>query len=315
MGPELKMSDSHPVPAEQKNYAFAAGSWQISTAKLSLPTVSTIRLITWNIDAQAQGGPLRMTSALRYLEALMNSFPPSLPLIICFQKMVPNDLKLLQAAPWIRARFALTDTDPMNWRTPYIGTVTLIDRRLHVSRVFRVYYKDTQMDRDALFVDISANPASSTGPRILRLCNTHLESLANQPPLRPVQLAEASQHLHAPSVHAGILAGDLNAIEPLDRTLPAANGLKDAYLETGGQEDCEQGYTWGSLSYAELREKYGCGRLDKVLCCGRAEVRSLQRIGVGIKVDEAKRAKMRSFGALEFVSDHYGLVADVVVLD
>lgn len=315
MSPELRMSHSHPLPAEQKTYTYAGGSWQASIEKLSSLTVSTIRLITWNIDAQAQGGPIRMTGALRYLEALLNSFPPSLPLVICFQEMVSNDLKLLQAAPWIRARFTLTDIDPINWRTPYYGTATLIDQRLRLSRVFRVYYKDTQMDRDGLFVDISANPSSTTAPRILRLCNTHLESLVSTPPLRPAQLAEAAQQLHSPSVHAGIVAGDLNAIEPLDRTLPAANGLKDAYLEAGGQEDCEQAYTWGLQSYAELRERFGCSRVDKVLSCGHVEVRCLQRIGIGIKVDEAKRAKMRSFGALEFVSDHYGLMADVVVKD
>ena len=307
------MSHAHPLPAEQKTYTFTGGSWQASIEKLSSQTVSTIRLITWNIDAEAQGGPIRMTGALRYLEALINSLPPSLPLIICFQELVPNDLKLLQAASWIRARFTLTDIDPVNWRTPYYGTATLIDQRLRLGRVFRVYYKDTQMDRDGLFVDITTNPVSTTAPRTLRFCNTHLESLVANPPLRPAQLAEASQQLHEPSVHAGIIAGDLNALESFDRTLPAANGLKDAYLEAGGQEDSEQGYTWGFQSYAELREKFGCSRLDKVLSCGRVEVRCLQRIGIGVKVEEAKRAKMRSFGALEFVSDHYGLMADVVV--
>ena len=42
-----------------------------------------------------------------------------------------------------------------------------------------------------------------------------------------------------------VLAGDLNAIEPFDRTLHLDNGLKDAYLELGGKEDSEDGYTWG----------------------------------------------------------------------
>ena len=41
----------------------------------------------------------------------------------------------------------------------------------------------------------------------------------------------------------------------------------------------------------------------------------MQKIGVGVKVDESKRDKMRSFGALEYVTDHYGLMADLLVID
>lgn len=257
-----------------------------------------------------------MAGALRYLEGLINTFPRELPLIIFFQEVVRNDLMLLQAAPWVRARFVLTDTDAIHWKAPYYGTTTLIDRRLPLARVFRGFYKYTQMDRDGLYVDIATKPASASNPRILRFGNTHLDSLDHTNPtthLRPAQFAEASQYLHSPSIHAGILAGDFNAVDPVDRTLHATHDLKDAYLEGGGKEDSHEGYTWGYQSYAEVREKFGCSRPDKVLFCGRVRVRGLQRIGIGVKVDEAKRAKMWSFGALEFVTDHYGLMADVVV--
>lgn len=305
------MSTSSSEPKPQKAYAFSGGSWQAIAARPPSPSVSKIRLITWNIDYQAQGSPIRMAGALRYLESLVGTFPSNVPVMIHFQEMVANDLKLLQAAPWIRARFALSDIDTKNWQTPYYGTTTLVDHRLPIAQIFRNAYK-TQMDRDGLFVDILAGHPST--PQTLRFCNTHLESLPIQPPLRPAQLTIASQHLHAPSVHAGIIAGDLNAIEPFDRTLHIANNLKDAYLEAGGKEDCEQGYTWGYQSYAELQENFGCSRLDKILYCGRCEVKGLERIGIGVRVEESKRAKMKSFGALEFVTDHYGLMAEVVVL-
>ena len=308
---ELRMSNSSNEPKGQKAYAFSSGNWQGTVGRSPSPSISKIRLITWNIDFQAQAGPIRMASALRYLESLVGTFPSNLPVIIHFQEMVANDLKLLQAAPWIRARFALSDIDTTNWQTPYYGTTTLIDHRLPIAQVFRNAYK-TQMDRDGLFVDILAGHPST--PRTIRFCNTHLESLQLQPPLRPAQFATVSQHLHASSLHAGLLAGDLNAIEPFDRTLHITNNLKDAYLEAGGKEDSDQGYTWGYQSYAELREKFGCSRLDKILYCGRCEVKSLERIGIGVRVEESKRAKMRSFGALEFVTDHYGLMADVVIL-
>lgn len=306
------MSNSDPKPVHQMPHAFAGGSWKPFNEQLSSHSVATIRLITWNIDAEAQCGPLRMAGALRYLEGLTNTFPREIPLVICFQEVVRNDLMLLQAAPWVRARFALTDIDTNHWKAPYYGTTTLVDRRLPLARVYRAFYKDTQMDRDGLYVDIATKP-STPSQRILRFCNTHLESLDATPPLRPAQFAEASQHLHSPSIHAGILAGDLNAIEPFDRALHVTYDFKDAYLEAGGKEDSHEGYTWGYQSYAEVQDKFGCGRLDKVLFCGRVKVRGLQRIGIGVKVEEAKRTKMRSFGALEFVTDHYGLMADVAV--
>ncbi len=51
-----------------------------------------------------------------------------------------------------------------------------------------------------------------------------------------------------------------------------------------------------------------------MLYCGGVEVRNLERIGVGVKVEEAKRAKTKSYGALDFVTDHYGLMADVMMV-
>lgn len=51
----------------------------------------------------------------------------------------------------------------------------------------------------------------------------------------------------------------------------------------------------------------------QILYCGKVEVKALQRIGIDFKVEEEKRAKMRSFGALEYVTDHYDLMADLVV--
>jgi len=54
--------------------------------------------------------------------------------------------------------------------------------------------------------------------------------------------------------------------------------------------------------------------MDKMLYCGGVEVRNLERIGVGVKVEEAKRAKTKSYGALDFVTDHYGLMADVMMV-
>lgn len=308
----LHMSRSATEPIQQKTFIFKDGGWQETIKQPSYSPISIIRLLSWNIDFQAPGGPIRMAGAMQYLEELITTIPADIPVIIFLQEMVANDLELIKSAPWIRSHFSITDIDPSNWSAPTYGTTTLIDRRIPVAGVFRDYYKETQMDRDAFCVDI---PTLPNYERILRFCNSHLESLRMSPPLRPGQMAEVSQHLHDPSIHGGVLAGDLNAIQPFDYTLHSENNLKDAYLEDGGQEENEEGFTWGYQSQASLRERFGCQRLDKILYCGKVDVKALQRIGIDVKVEEGKRAKMRSFGALEFVTDHYGLMADVVVTE
>jgi len=154
--------------------------------------------------------------------------------------MLVSDLRLIQSTPWVRDHFHLTDVDDTFWESGYYGTCTLIDRRLPIKDVLRVHYTLTKMERDALFVDILVEK-----DQVLRFCNTHLESLVADPPLRPAQMTVAAQFMRKLTVHASFLAGDLNAIQPFDRTLHSDHGLKDAYLELGGKEDSEDGYTWG----------------------------------------------------------------------
>jgi tyrosyl-DNA phosphodiesterase 2 len=48
----------------------------------------------------------------------------------------------------------------------------------------------------------------------------------------------------------------------------------------------------------------------KVLICGHLEATSLERIGVGVAVEkEETKASMRNAGELEWVTDHFGLIA------
>lgn len=254
-----------------------------------------------------------MAAALRYLDQLTKEAPPGLPTILFLQEMTQNDLELIQAAPWVQAQYSLTDIDTSNWQSDWYGTTTLIDRRLAVQSVYRVFYR-TNMQRDGLFVDLTLAASGTEGQETtIRLCNTHLESLIADPPLRPAQIELVAKHLQDPAVHAGLVAGDFNAIEPFDRRLHIDNGLQDAYLELDGQEDSDEGYTWGQQVHAMSRARFGCSRMDKVCFCGGMRVESLERIGVDVKVEESKRARMRSWGALEFVTDHYGLMADFTI--
>ncbi|KAE8149776.1 Endonuclease/exonuclease/phosphatase [Aspergillus avenaceus] len=287
------------------------------------PTKTTnLTLTTWNIDFQAPCKQTRTKAALTYLSTLSQpttqdqtqtqnanqdssqnaeteqSQEKGKIQIIFLQEMIASDLHQIQQTPWIQANFHITDITASNWTSSY-GTVTLIDKRCDVHRVFRVPFP-SRFGRDGLFVDISI-PHSSTsssrdsttgGSTVLRLCNTHLESLTSNPPLRPVQLHLAAKYMHGtlpennslPTPTAAILAGDLNAFAPEDRTAPGECGLSDAFLVLGGLEDTEESYTWGQQVSEYERERFGCSRMDKVLFCGGLSVRGFERIGVGEKV-------------------------------
>jgi tyrosyl-DNA phosphodiesterase 2 len=166
------------------------------------------------------------------------------------------------------------------------------------------------MGRDGLHVDIRDKST------VVRLCNTHLESLKAHPRLRPGQVELASQYLHAQFMDAGVIAGDFNAIEEFDRTLHTEYGLKDAYLENGGVEGSEDGYTWGMQS-GESGRQYGFSRLDKVLFCGKIQVKNLRRFVAGIKIEVGEDEEVEGLGEGEgsetgqFITDHLGLMTDL----
>jgi tyrosyl-DNA phosphodiesterase 2 len=150
-----------------------------------------------------------------------------------------------------------------------------------------------------------------SGEKVFRIVNVHLDSMASNPPMRPLQMAAVGRWAGSEECAAGIVAGDMNANRVDDRMLPQENGFKDAYLELGGVEDAEEGMTWGYQSEEWMAKRFEPKRLDKVLFCGGVEVKSLVKIGVGVQVeDEALRARMRAEGNVEYVTDHYGLMAE-----
>lgn len=308
-GPAQKLQDSFYNPRSQPFYHHNGSSWLPSQPKppSSIPSAKTqnLRLISWNIDMLIGFAEDRMSAALEHLSTLISSTDESVPVLIFLQEMSKSDMQQICAAPWIQRRFYMTDVDPGNWPSPSYGTTTLVDRRLVPTRVFRVRWI-SKFDRDGLFVDVKLAGADG----VLRLCNTHLESLVADPPVRPLQISAAAPYLKENGVEAGLLAGDLNAIQPFDRTLHVENGLKDVYLELGGEEDSDQGYTWGYQVPAALRERFGCSRMDKILFAGAVVPRRFERIGVGVKVAEEQRQAMRDAGEEEWVTDHYGVMAD-----
>ncbi|KAI2782850.1 Endonuclease/exonuclease/phosphatase [Daldinia loculata] len=277
--------------------------------------INRLRLYSWNIDFMLPFAKPRMDAALDHLNGLTSKLPSTTAAVIFLQECIEEDLETIGEKTWVRDKFNVTDIDGSNWQAHY-GTTTLLDRRLDITSCFRVHYAKTQMERDALIVETSLNAPSGT-PKTLRLCNSHLESLAVDPPLRPAQVRVLATHMRAPDVHGAVAAGDFNAIQPFDRTLHEYNELKDAYLELGGREDSDAGYTWGQQAATRMRERFGCSRMDKVFFTGGLKVHGFERFGADVQVSgERERREIAKLGfERPWITDHLGVVAEFEVVD
>ncbi|GAB1205343.1 hypothetical protein APSETT445_004017 [Aspergillus pseudonomiae] len=271
--------------------------------------ITTIALYSWNIDFMLPFAAARMRPALAHLHQLTRLLPPNTAPVIFLQECTRSDLETIAATPWVQDHFHLTDIDTANWATTQYGTTILVSRQLPITSVFRVHYSHTRMDRDALFVDLSIGLEEKR----IRLCNTHLESLALEPPYRPPQMQLVAQYMHHDVVDAALAAGDFNAIQPFDRTLHVDNRLKDAFLELGGEEDTEEGYTWGQQAATKQRAQFGCSRMDKVYFRGSVKLLKFERFGEDILAegDEERRQIVNLGFEKPWVTDHLGVMAVV----
>lgn len=334
-----------------------------SPANPPSPTaITNLRLFTWNIDFQAPSPQARMATALSHLATLVASTPHTTAVIICLQELQQDiltsstddddtftaseaaarhptspdadDLGQLAAAPWVRARFAASDLlTTRHWRVPY-NVVTLVDRRLAISRVARMPFV-SEFGREALLVDIAlwhsgtvagdGGGGASTKAAVLRVCNVHLDSMGDRSRLRAIQWKACAKYLQdyeGGGVVAAVLAGDCNANNVEDETAPMENGFRDAYLELGGEEGDPEGHTWGPQSRGT---RFPHRRMDKVCFWQREEageagaqkpleLKGLEKIGEGLRVeDEAASRELIEERGLDYVSDHYGLMADFEV--
>lgn len=324
--PELiPWKSDEPWPQSYYSWDVEMEVWQpIKPPNAASPTkdealssnITTIALYSWNIDFMLPFAEARMSAALAHLEDLTNGLPPTTAVAINLQECTPSDLITISQKQWIRERFHVTDLDSSAWASGLYGTTMLLDRRLGVASCFRVHYSATHMERDALFVDVTVPAAagSAGASRTVRLGNSHLESLALDPPLRPAQVRTAAPHLHAGGLAGGVIAGDFNAIQPFDATLHSDNGLRDAYLELGGRDGGEDGFTWGQQALPALRERFGLSRMDKAYFCGSGiKLQGFERFGADVEVDVPNKRQRYGLLALGFerawVTDHLGIKA------
>lgn len=286
---------------------FSSGQWKYALQAHydnSLPT--SLTLITWNVDFATPEADRRLTAALDYLQ--LHAFPgyrggrpPNC--LILLQEIHIDAFDTLLTHPWVREWFRVVPGSPeAGWANGAMyGTVTLVHAPLANSAC--VHFEESWMGRSALVTDITlgGGSAAESRARVLRVVNTHLESLPAGTPRRVAQMGVIGRMLkEAGRLVGGIVAGDMNAIAPSDAMLAEQNGLLDAWEHGRAEGEDDEGTTWGY----QPRSRFPPGRLDKILYTesDAFEVTDVRRFAVGLKM----------LGG-DWVSDHYGLACRVEI--
>lgn len=262
----------------------------------------TLSLMTWNIQA-SQYKPDERAGLI--LDHILQG--PALPDIVFLQEVASSARESLLHHPGVRSSFLTTDAeDAASFAGVPFATMTLLSSRrfgpplladdkgeseqgtgspkLALDSVFRTAFP-SRYKRDALCVDIAAPGAPGT---VLRLLNVHLDSLDSQF-RRMLEMRILAGLLREPGCSGGVVAGDFNALDPLDDALVDKHGLVDAWVALRGATG---GATWGVG--AELDDGRKPGRLDKVVMLG-AQPRAIDVLQPGL------------VGARTPWSDHCGL--------
>ncbi|KAL0948946.1 hypothetical protein HGRIS_009051 [Hohenbuehelia grisea] len=278
------------------------------------PGPSMVRVVTWNVEFNDEECEERLATALEYLRCDIfrcdDGQDPD-DSVILLQEVNTHAFSVLLEDDWIRANYAITPVSPRHWpEHAAYGNVTLVSRKIDIVFAGVLEYGCSSMERTAIITDLrlSTDPdyGRGTRPVIVRVVNTHLESLTEGRIARPQQLRLVSALLTGKAgkedgVHCGIVCGDMNAICTEDRFLNREVGLRDAWRK--GDEE-EKGFTWGYQGRDVGR--FPRARLDKVLFTPRRGLKVDEpiRIGVGVKTPDGKL----------FVSDHFGLITTMRVL-
>ena len=294
-----------------------------------VPLPSSFRIVTWNVDFNTPNAKARLKTALQHIQGDVlkckgGERPP--PCCILLQEILrvsdflqlfddrasrgnnQDAIRTILDNEWIQQYFVVSPRKVEEWpANAYYGNVTLTSRAIPVCAAYSLEF-ESKMNRNALLVDLKlcvpVRRQSKNAPRVvtLRVGNTHLESLPQGAEFRPRQLGLVTDVLEAEELFGGIVCGDMNNIGPTDQGMPEKLGLIDAYRE--GEEEEEEGYTWGYQPSCEFPP----GRLDKILYTAPGdsgvtfEVDVPERIGLGLKTPSG-----------HYASDHCGLTTTVRV--
>lgn len=248
--------------------------------------MATLRLLTWNLWFGEFARARRLDAALE----IVRDHSPD---VIAFQEIVPETLQQVWATPWVEDGYHLTDTTGATFRLRY-GTVLLT--RIAPAAI-HVVPLPSDMGRDLVAVDLVIGGAT------LRVGGIHLESEYSTP-RRIEQLRRIGPFLNA--ADAAVLMGDMNFTDgdPEEAVLPA--GAQDVWKQV---RPGDPGVTRDSMGngMARLHDRTPQSRrLDRIfLMPGASGWRASSIEIVGTEPIDGDPTLLPS--------DHYGLVADLVI--
>ncbi|KZO90263.1 hypothetical protein CALVIDRAFT_507114 [Calocera viscosa TUFC12733] len=249
-----------PVTLHPIVYNRTAHAWEnfVATDNTNAPG-GNLLLFSWNINGLWSGTKKRLGPCLDLLEKnlkkLAKETKETTPkAIICIQEFHGPLFESLLGRPWIQNNWFVIA--PVDIKTQPYDVITLVSTNLGPSAAFLLPFKHTAMGRRVIFVDLPFQIGGSHGTVLVRIGNTHLESL-DTAKTRKLQLEDITSQLSADEVHCGIIGGDLNANAPSDEHLPEECGLTDVW--SLGVEDGDA-MTWGWT-----QKRWPHGRFDKFL--------------------------------------------------
>ncbi|KAL5405588.1 hypothetical protein PMIN04_012302, partial [Paraphaeosphaeria minitans] len=289
-------------------YRASSSSWVAlkDDRQMCLPRGSTLKVVSWNINALNPGESARAFAALDHLQELFGTVPGQL--VVMLQEVCNESLQAILESPWIQQNFILNNVNAPesiyrrtlgssfimiepSWAAHRYFTIMMIPRYLESVHCFRAPFT-TEMGRDVLCVDvpISTSDGSTRSNDSLRLCTTHLESLWHGKAYRSGQLAMISRLLKRPqasktNIIGGFVGGDMNALDRSEHEMHRTSdiGLKDVWEDAPAplvpllkpfQKDMSfgraRGNTWGYQSGARTRK-----RMDKFFYSGLVEAVAL----------------------------------------
>lgn len=82
-------------------------------------SLGSFSIISWNIDFMRSFTRERMVVALSFLQQYVDSIAK--PTVIMLSEMLVSDLTIIQAQPWVRSGYVMTDIDAQFWESGYYG--------------------------------------------------------------------------------------------------------------------------------------------------------------------------------------------------
>ncbi|KAI0708827.1 Endonuclease/exonuclease/phosphatase [Cerioporus squamosus] len=284
------------LPLQIKSYSPQLLEWSMISGESddSTSAPAALRLLNWNVDFMAPNPASRVSCILDHLRDVVLSGSRSTCILL--QELKEESFDEILRNDWVREHYAVTPPDLKSWRS-YYGVATLVSRDIRALNAQMAQFKNSIMGRSALFVDVELSLAgsddfSSHETRVVRIANTHLESLPSGEKSRPVQLGHIADKLREDGVTGGgVVGGDMNMIGPADEDIHVRAGLQDAC-------DDPSALTWGF----QPPTQFPPGRLDRIFFVGdHLAVAPVEVVGKGLKVE----------GSGEWASDHYGLMTTI----